>query len=297
MSQRSAEYFSVKEWFYKWGFKSVWDVIWRPLFQLKFDQDADAISLVWLWGKLHTRGTSRKKGAEVLGYLPGSFGRVALVLQDRIRELGGTILLNTSVHKVIPIQDRFSVETSDGVITADRVISTQSADILATTADWSPAYKSQLLGLRYKAAICMMIISSHPWLDRYWVNIGDDGRPFGGMIAHTNLVSSDDYGGKHILYLSRYLDETNPLFQASNDDLIALFCEGVHSIIPEFDRNQVDDIKVFRQRNAQPVVPKGYQNPSVATEIPGFDWISTHHTYPFDRGMNYAVQLANQYSA
>jgi len=289
-----AEKHTVKDWFVTYGFGRVWDIIWKPLFQLKFAADADKISLIWLWGKLHTRGTSRTGSKEVLAYMHGSFGALALALRAAIEALGGTFLLGTTLSEIKKNEHGFLVESSAGAMSVDAVISTQTSGQLLKSYAWSSDTKDYLASLEYKSAICVMVVSDRQWFDRYWINIGDDALPFGGIVEHTNLVPPSEYGGKHVLYLSRYLDDDDALFTQPDDMISETFCAGIKAVLPHFERSEVQEIRVFRQRNAQPVVPKGYVAPSMMTEVPGFYWISTHHTYPFDRGINYAIRLANR---
>ena len=300
MKQRYAEAHTVKAWFLKHGFSAVWETIWKPLFHLKFAADADRISLIWLWGKLHTRGTSRKGSKEVLAYMRGSFGHLAISLRAAIEDLGGVFLLETPIHSVVVDTQSnalgaasFTVTHASGNLCADVVVSTQASNQLLQSRAWSPETSAYLSSLTYKSAICVMVVGDQAWFDHYWINVGDASLPFGGIIEHTNWVSPKEYGGKHVLYLSRYLDEEDPLFCQSDLEITTLFCQGLRTVLPTFEREKVSDIRVFRQRNAQPVVPKGYVAPSMMTETPGFYWISTHHTYPSDRGINYAIRLAN----
>lgn len=294
MKPEYAEKHTVQEWFVRYGFGRVWQVVWKPLFQLKFAADVDSISLIWLWGKLHTRGTSRTGSKEVLAYMQGSFGALALALRQVIEDKGGEILLDTELRSIEKENQSFVVRSSAGAIAVDRVISTQSSNQLVCSYDWSSETKAYLSSLEYKSAICVMVISDRQWFDRYWINIGDENLPFGGIVEHTNLVSASEYGGRHVMYLSRYLEDDDSLFSLPDMAIVEKFCDGINAVLPDFDRSVVREIRVFRQRNAQPVVPKGYVAPSMMTEAPGFYWISTHHTYPFDRGINYAIRLANR---
>ncbi len=292
MSQKTSEQYVVKDWFETRGFAKAWEMIWRPLFHLKFADDADRISLTWLWGKFQTRGKSRKAGGstEVLAYMNGSFGVLATTLVEKIAEQGGVVHLSTPVDGLRRLSD-------GGIMVNDQrfdvVISTVSSDVLAQSATWSPSFLERVSELTYKAAICVMIVSDRSWFPVYWTNVGDTNLPFGGVIEHTRFVPPSVYGGRHIMYLSRYVSELDPLFVMPEGDLVRLFLDGIHSICPEFDETVISELKVFRQRNAQPVVPKGYCPPEMITEIPNVLWISTHHTYPFDRGINYAIECAD----
>ena len=81
------EQYSAKEWFLKNGYQKVWEIIWEPLFKLKFADLSDEISLVWLWDKLIKRGKSRGGAKEKLCYMEGSFFELAKALKDQIVKL------------------------------------------------------------------------------------------------------------------------------------------------------------------------------------------------------------------
>ncbi|NBV84026.1 FAD-dependent oxidoreductase [bacterium] len=293
LSKRQTERYPVARWFKKWGFGHAWAIVWRPLFAMKFGKDADTIALTWLWGKLKTRGQSRTSGqrGEVLAYMDGSFGRLATTLADRIIALGGIIQLKTSAEMMVPQPD--GAVALNGTI-YDAVITTAASGVVAESAPWTPAFRRQLETYRYTAAICVMVISNRPWMPSYWTNVGDDDIPFGGVIEHTRWIDPTTYDGRHILYLSRYVDDTHALFMMPESDLVRLFLEGLGRICPDFDEAAVLEVRVFRQRNAQPIVPVGYVPPQMTTEVANIFWISTHHTYPYDRGINYAVSCAEQ---
>ncbi len=291
MTRPQSEHHAAKQWFAHHGFKTAWHVIWEPLFRLKFGSDADTVSLTWLWGKLKTRGTSRQSGnKETLAYMSGSFKTLSDSLQSNIIQLGGTIHCNTAVTQLAPTAAGWTVNTQS----VDAVIATVSSDAIATFPVWTADQQAHFLRYRYKAAICAMLVVTENPVPLYWINVGDPTIPFGGVIAHTNWVSPATYNGHHVIYLSRYLDESDALFTQDPAETLSVFIDGLVQMFPTFNRSQIIRSELFRQRNAQPIVPVGYTPPTITTPHPGLFWISTHHTYPYDRGINYAIECADQ---
>ena len=286
------ESFSAKEWFYEKGYSNVWDVIWEPLFKLKFAELADEISLVWLWDKLIKRGKSRNSGKEKLCYMEGSFFELALALEKEIISSGGTILTNTGIEKIHKEDGVFILNTSNmKKFEHDSVVSTLSTkhhqDIFKTE-------PSHLQKYDYQSAICALLVLNKPFSQFYWTNVGDYALPFGGIIEHTNFVGKEKYAGKTILYLSKYLDKKSAFYQKSNDEILNDFYLGLEKVNEQFERNSILDAYVFKQPDAQPIVKKGYNPPQIKTEITNLYWISTHHVYPHDRGIEYGIELANK---
>ncbi|MFX5752083.1 hypothetical protein ABTE32_21930, partial [Acinetobacter baumannii] len=72
--------------------------------------------------------------------------------------------------------------------------------------DWaSPDYLQQLRRIEYLGNVCLVLELNNSLSSTYWLNVNDPTFPFVGVIEHTNFESTDTYGGRHIVYLSKYL--------------------------------------------------------------------------------------------
>ena len=59
-------------WLRKWVGDRAYDLLWRPLFELKFHHFTPNLSAAWIWARLKRVGTSRKSLLqEEMGYLNG----------------------------------------------------------------------------------------------------------------------------------------------------------------------------------------------------------------------------------
>ena len=67
----------------------------------------------------------------------------------------------------------------------------------------------------YLANICVVLELTRSLSELYWMNVNDPGFPFVGVIEHTNLDQADPSGRRHIVYLSRYLPASDPMFGAN----------------------------------------------------------------------------------
>jgi protoporphyrinogen oxidase len=94
--------------------------------------------------------------------------------------------------------------------------------------------------------------------DTYWLNVAHDA-PFGALIEHTNFVSPDRYGGKHLLYVASYVQEYDEdLWQASDDEIEELWLSHVEEMFPDFSRESVERFRLARNPRAAPVYERGY---------------------------------------
>ena len=269
----------------------------------KFGRYHDQVAMVWFWGKIWLRTTSRKSPLEKerLGYIQGSFNVLIDALADAARAAGAELITGEGPNRLAPRPDgRWDVILDDETIPVDAVVVTTPSPILARLVpDLPEDYRAKLGTLEYEAAIVALLQLSHPLSDIYWLNIADDDLPFTGVIEHTNFMSPGHYQGKRFVYLSKYLEPDHPYFALSDEELIETYLPYLKRINPAFESSWIEQWWVFRERAAQPIIPLHYGEriPDHRTGLPGLYLANTTQIYPEDRGTNYSVRLGNQIAA
>jgi protoporphyrinogen oxidase len=286
---------TAHEWLKELGGENVYRVVWEPLLKGKFGPYAEQISAVWFWNKLKLRGGSRGKGGEErLAYFQGGFVGLANALAERIRDLGGRIETNAPVSKIKPKDGLWKTFTSTEVITSERVIATTALPLIADMVrDWaSDDYVNSLERIQYIGNVCLVLELDRPLSKTYWLNVNDPSFPFVGVIEHTNFERPETYGGNHIVYLSKYLPHTDPLYEMTDDQLLDYALPYLQKMFPKIERNWIQRHHLWRARWSQPVVQKHYSAiiPAEDGPINGFHICSMAQIYPEDRGTNYAVR-------
>ncbi|HSC81949.1 MAG TPA: NAD(P)/FAD-dependent oxidoreductase [Chitinolyticbacter sp.] len=286
---------TAAEWLKELGGERVYRVMWEPLLKGKFGPVAEEISAVWFWNKLKLRGGSRGKGGEErLAYFKGGFVALAEALAARVRELGGRIETGAPVSTIRPEGALWQIDTANGTITADHVIATTALPLVAgMVKDWAPAdYIAKLERIHYLANVCLVLELDRSLSNTYWLNVNDPSFPFVGVIEHTNFERAETYGGRHIVYLSKYLPHTDALYQMSADEVLEFALPYLQKMFPKLDRSWIQRHHVWKARWSQPVVEKRYSTliPPEAGPQPGFHLCSMAQIYPEDRGTNYAVR-------
>ncbi len=154
-------------------------------------------------------------------------------------------------------------------------------------------YVTKLNALDYEAAIVALIEMDRSLTDIYWLNIADGDLPFTAVIEHTNFMGPEHYGGKRLVYLSKYIEQDHPYFALSDDEIIAEYLPHLKKINPEFEPSWIKRTWVFRERAAQPITPLRYSEmiPEHRTPLKNLYLANTTQIYPEDRGTNYAVRL------
>jgi protoporphyrinogen oxidase len=293
---RELEDLTAEEWLVRLGGREVYEVVWRPLLEGKFGPAAGEISAVWFWNKLKLRGGSRGRGGEeVLAYYRGGFAALAERLSGEICRRGGRIRLESPVTGLLVHEGRVTgVHTPQGTVSADAVLATPAlpivADLVEPYAD--PAYAASLRRIRYLANICIVLELDRSLSDTYWLNVNDPGFPFVGVIEHTNFEPPESYTGRRLVYLSRYLPETDELYGMDDERVVRYCLTHLQRMFPALEPEWVLAAHVWRARYAQPIVVRRYGSliPASKTPLPGLFLSSMAQVYPEDRGTNYAIR-------
>jgi protoporphyrinogen oxidase len=293
---------TAKEWITRHAGRRAYEVVWGPLLRAKFGDQYDQVGMVWFWGKVHLRFASRGQGRwqERLGYLEGSFGVFIEALAERIRALGGQVHTAQPVERIVVEGSRVKGLLVGGQLHPfDAVLATVPSPIFLRLApDLPPEYGRRLEAVRYQAALCLVLALKRQFTQIYWLNISDPAIPFVGVIEQTNFVSKDNYGGRHIIYVTNYLSPGDPLYRLSAEELLGVYLPHLRRIQPVFGPDWVERAWVFREGGGQPIVTTNYTRliPQHRTPLAGLYLANTTQIYPEDRGMNYSIRLGERVS-
>lgn len=271
----------------------------------KFGTAYDEIAMVWFWGKIWLRTTSRGNPLEQekLGYFEGSFRTIVDALVGGCEDAGVDMRLGATITDVGQVPSGKWVVATAGrreQEVFDALIATVPSNVFEKMVPGLPAgYKAKLNALRYEAAVVAILELDRKLSDIYWLNIADDDMPFTGIIEHTNFIEPEVYGGRRFVYLSKYLETDHPYFAMPDAELIETYLPYLKRINPHFDPSWVRNTWVFRERAAQPIIPLNYSSmiPSHRTPLDGLYLANTTQIYPEDRGTNYSVRLGNDIAA
>jgi protoporphyrinogen oxidase len=334
---RRFEGVTAAEWYRRYAGPRVYTTIIGPMLRAKFGRNAEKVAMVWMWGKLRLRGTSREKGGlkESLGYVRGSFGALIDRLADEIRRRGGEVRGGAVVRRIeggtpsrqlteggVPGfvsalrpspshpqpaaswskaggQPLFVITDRDRV-QVDAVLSTIAPELLADVVpDLPAAWRATARTLSYSGVLCTTLVLRHQLSPIYWMYISDVAVPFGGLIEHTNYIPPSEYGGSRILYVSHYMYPDEEFYTFASEDIMRRYVPHLKRVNPGFDESWIEKRVFAHDRFAQPIVEVDYAERLLpyVTPIPGIFSASMAQIFPEDRGTNYAVLAGNQVAA
>jgi protoporphyrinogen oxidase len=272
--------------------RRVYDVMWEPVLRGKFGARAEQIAMSWLWSRVHERSLR-------LGYLRGGFQLMYDAFGERIRSLGGTVLVGTAAEQITTRDNLVDIQTDKGEHhMVDRLLVTLPTRLFVRLAPELPAEWAQRYPgpEHYGAHVLVLGLNRELVPGVYWLNINDRDLPFLALVEHTNFLPPADYGGVHLVYLGNYLPMDDPLFSASDADVLDKFLPAVARIQPGFTRDWLTDHWMFRAPFAQPIVTTNYLDslPPHRTPLAGVYLANMAHVYPQDRGQNYSLRLGER---
>ena len=249
----------------KEGYKKVWE----PLLTAKFGMYLPKVNMAWFWARVNKRTAS-------LGYFEGGFGRLAEKMAEKIQKIGGEVKLgvNFKINK-----EKF-----------DKVLITTPAPVVNNLLSGK---KIEWPKIDYLWGQTLILELSERFMEGYWLNILEKDWPFLVVVEQTNFINKKNYGNKHVVYLGNYLKNGDKRLKMSEKELLDLYLPYLKKINPGFDVGSVIRKWKLQDPFAQPVFPVNYsrQVPRITTKSSGVFVANMSMVYPWDRGVNFAVEL------
>jgi protoporphyrinogen oxidase len=191
----------------------------------------------------------------------------------------------------------FDVTFAGGTRSFDLVLSTVAIpELLRLAPDLPEETRRRWNAISYCHALCPILELDRSLSPYYWLNVGDDAMPFGGVIEHTNFLPPSDYGGRHVVYLSNYVLPDDPKWKKRDEELWAEYLPALKVVNPSFDESWILAKQIGRAEYAQPIIVPNYSKllPPLQTPVPGLWSACMAQTYPEDRGQNYAIRIGRE---
>jgi protoporphyrinogen oxidase len=286
---------TVEAWMKKWAGEKVYKEMWEPMVIGKFSETyAHQVNMAWMWARLHVRTTK-------LATYEGGFQAFADDFGKKLVELGVEFRYNSTVQQIhVSAEDQVMVQTDGKVENFDQVLVTLSPAQMAKMTPQLPAeYLKGLLDLKSLGAVVLTISLKHPLSKEgyYWYNLPKSaGFPFLALVEHTNFLPKEHFGGENLIYCGDYLETDHEYFKMTKEELLAKFLPSLTRINPDFRQEWVNRVWLTKANYAQPVPLIGHSIniPAIKTPLPGVFFASMSQVYPWDRGTNFAVEIARR---
>ena len=293
-SWQPLEKYTCTNWLHKYYGPRLYKTLFKPLLIGKFSRSFEEVNMAWFWARFKTRSPK-------LGTFEGGFQNFLNKFADEVQNKGAHFIYKCNVHKIEPQDDGHLKVISDiGQNIFDKVLITASPKLLIKIVpSLDNNYKQKLLRLKSIGAVVMLFALSHQLSKDgyYWFNLPKAADfPFLALVEHTNFISPDHFGGDHILYCGDYLPSDHEYFHLTKEELMERFLPSLKRINKNFNKSWIINSWLYRLPYAQPIPILNHSKniPGIETPTPSLYFASMSQVYPWDRGTNYAVELAHR---
>jgi len=269
------------------GGRHSYAVLWEPLLVGKFGDFAPKVQAAWFWARI-------KKRTPRLMYMEGGFRTLISALERAIKKQGGIIKTESGIMNHESWKKQVQNHNSLFIIhnsKFDKILLTVPTPIAQKLV---PEIKTP--SVPHLTAQTLILETDTPILtDVYWLNITDRRFPFLAAVAHTNFMDKKFYGGHHLTYFGNYLPAGHPYLSMTKEELLKKFMPFIHRL----SHNSIFTIHnsfLFTAPYAQPVHELHYSSriPPLKTAVPNVYLANMDSIVPWDRGVNYSIELGKK---
>jgi protoporphyrinogen oxidase len=296
---RALDRIPVEAWLTRLSGRRAFERFWLPLLRSKLGDNWRDTSAAFIWATIARLYAARRSGLkrEMFGYVRGGYARILSRFEQTLEDQRVQLRFATPVARMErDPKGGIGVELSSGERARfDGAFVTLAAPLAARLCPTLlPDELSRLASVRYQGIVCASLLLDAPLAGYYVTNIIDDGFPFTGVIEMTALVDPGELGGRHLVYLPKYLPEGDPFLNAPEDEVRSSFLAGLQRMYPRLRGDQVRAFKLSRVRHVCAVPTLGYaaRIPPVATSVPGLYLVGSAQIANATLNVNESVRLA-----
>jgi protoporphyrinogen oxidase len=290
----------ASEWLKRVFGENNYQKMWGPLLKCKLGGCREQASAAFIWATITRLYSTRDKNSsqqERLGYVEGGYRTVFNRLVDAVQQMGGRIMTDAPVARIESRGGYVELDMKGRTECFDQVIATiPSKPLAAITPGLSSDYRRKLNAVTYLGIVCVVLVLKRRLSPFYVTNLASEDFPFTGIIEMTNLISTSETAGRHLVYLPKYTSPGDPLFEASDEEIWAQFRKNVSRVIPDFDEEAVEHRFTFRERFVQPVPTLHYSEivPEMETNVDGLIVANTTQIINSTLNNNAMIKIARQ---
>jgi protoporphyrinogen oxidase len=275
----------LERWLRRHCGRRVFERIWRPLLNSRFDSSHDELPATYLWARtnrMRSARTSRGAG-ETMGCVRGGHERLIEAIGDRARSLGVDIRLGAGVEGLVLGSDGAvkGVQVDGKAETFDLTISTLQPPALRRLLPASLQPLLEPYPKRFLGVVCLVMEVKQSLLPYYSVNICDP-TPITTVVETSHVVGTEHTGGNRLVYLPKYCEASASEFTEDDQSVYDRFTEMLGKLAPDFRHEDVVAWTVQRAPLVEPVHARGVESrvAPVWPDVEGLALASASQVYP-----------------
>ncbi len=272
----------ARDWLVRLGGPQVFENIWAPLLEAKFDGAYREIPATYVWSWLRRMTAARRlPWLQVSAAVPRrGCGALIAALAAAVQARGGQIMTNARVREIEIGQRAFQqVRTHSAVLRFDAVVAAMpTSDFARLIPGADEFYLASLARSRYLGLICPVLVLDRP-LSPYWMlNLTDPSSPFSSIVE---LPHPLDARGR-VVYLPKFTAPDSDWMGVSDADIRDAWLLRLRQIFPDLRPAHVRHFVVSRARYAEPVHFLNAADTLISVQTPydGVYLANTSQVYP-----------------
>lgn len=278
---RKMEQQLVDDWLRKWSGRRGYERFWLPLLRAKLGDNHRVASASFIWATIARLYRAQRSGVaqDEFGWVDGGYATTLARAAEVLASRGVDLRTGAKVAQVRPAEGGDGVEVVvDGAAERfDQVVVTAAAPVAARLcAGLTPDEQRRLEGVTYQGIVCASLVLREPITDDYLTYITDLDCPFTAVVSMSALTGAAALGGRHLVYLPKYVTTDDPLLDAGDEEVRAAFLPYLQRMLPAFDPDDVIGFAVSRARHVLAVTTLRYSDhvPPTRTSVPGL-WLAS----------------------
>ncbi len=289
----------VATWLKRWSGENTFNKIWLPLLRAKLGDNYLQTSAAFIWATIQRMYAARRSGLkkEMFGYVQGGYAQILESFKNKLISDGVEIKVNHVAKKIQSgIDDMPRAIFANGYEAVfDHIIVTLPSGLAADLCqEISSEETKKLKNTEYLGVVCASVVLNRSISPFYVTNITDTWVPFTGVIEMSALVDKKTFGGKTLIYLPKYLNPGDSMFNASNEEIEKLFLDALKKMYPFITESNIEYVGIAKARQVFALSTLNYSRnlPPVKTTIPGVYILNSSHITNGTLNVNETIQVA-----
>lgn len=294
----------MRQWLTKVFGRRVYEKIWEPLLRSKLGDAKERTSAAFIWATINRLYGARSSGTkqEKMGHVKGGYYTILKSAENKLIELGTKVLTNSPVFSLElpnhPYDRQIKLTTKNETFKFDKVLLTVDcpAVLKMICCNNHHPYWDQMKKVEYLGVICVLLVLSRKLSSYYVINLLDIDLPFTGIIEATNIVSPEDLGERHLVYLPKYLSFDDPLANIEDDKIVEHFIEKLKKVFPDLKDEEILHKRLLREPFVQPLQELNFSERAfeIPTPMKGVYFVNTSMIDNSTINNNAAITLAHK---
>jgi protoporphyrinogen oxidase len=288
------------DWLRRWSGRRTLEKIWLPLLRAKLGDNYKIASAAFIWAIIARMYAARRSGMkkEMFGYVHGGYATIIQRFAEYLRDNDVGIFLRQRAEKITSNVEGVHIELEDDrIVTFDRVVVTAAAPLASKLCPGlTPQEHQRLKEVPYQGIICASLLLKQSLSPYYITNITETWVPFTAVIEMSALVDREQFAGNALVYLPKYADPNDPLFDESDHSIQERFLSALEKMYPHFRREDVLAFRVSRVKHVFAVSTLDYSEkiPPILTSQQGLYLVNSSQIVHGTFNVNETLQLADR---